>query len=281
LQWSHLDEDADLEEEEYKPPTTKAATAAKAKMDADQKDVKPDVPEADAKMEEPLEEEVKEEDEIDPLDAFMVSVHSEVTELKAIDKQRAADAAKKYGKKAIGQADDTATGEDRTDAEKASIVSIVTRSAFSGLEMGKDKGEIIEKDADAPDWKGDEWDGFSGRMSLETKGKLIKTTDHSKIYYRPFRKQFYVEVPEISNMTKEEVDAYRLELEDIKVRGKNCPKPVRTWAQAGVSRTVLDVMKKYVSKPAFICQLNFYFQTQLHKTHAHSISSFAGRYVWS
>ena len=27
--------------------------------------------------------------------------------------------------------------------------------------------------------------------------------DHNKIYYRPFRKNFYVEVPEIAHMTQE------------------------------------------------------------------------------
>lgn len=33
--------------------------------------------------------------------------------------------------------------------------------------------------------------------------------DHNTIEYVPFRKDFYVEVPEIANMTKEEVEAYR------------------------------------------------------------------------
>lgn len=33
--------------------------------------------------------------------------------------------------------------------------------------------------------------------------------DHTAVEYVPFRKDFYVEVPEIANMTKEEVDAYR------------------------------------------------------------------------
>lgn len=33
--------------------------------------------------------------------------------------------------------------------------------------------------------------------------------DHNSIEYVPFRKDFYVEVPEIANMTKEEVEAYR------------------------------------------------------------------------
>jgi len=31
----------------------------------------------------------------------------------------------------------------------------------------------------------------------------LAAVDHTKIYYRPFRKDFYVEVPEIRNMTQE------------------------------------------------------------------------------
>ena len=45
-------------------------------------------------------------------------------------------------------------------------------------------------------------------------------------------------------MTAEEVEAYRIELEGIGIRGKNCPKPIKSWAQCGVSRKVLDCLKK-------------------------------------
>jgi len=31
----------------------------------------------------------------------------------------------------------------------------------------------------------------------------LAAVDHAKIYYRPFRKDFYVEVPELRNMTPE------------------------------------------------------------------------------
>jgi ATP-dependent RNA helicase DDX46/PRP5 len=75
--------------------------------------------------------------------------------------------------------------------------------------------------------------------------KETVVTDHSKVYYRDFRKNFYVETPEIKNMSVEEVEAYRIELEGIKIRGKNCPKPVKNWAQCGVSLKVLDCLKKH------------------------------------
>lgn len=56
----------------------------------------------------------------------------------------------------------------------------------------------------------------NGVPKVKTKSEMV-CTDHSKVYYRPFKKNFYVEVPEISNMSSLEVERYRLELEDIKV----------------------------------------------------------------
>lgn len=45
-------------------------------------------------------------------------------------------------------------------------------------------------------------------------------------------------------MTAEEVEAYRVELEGIRVRGKGCPKPIKTWAHCGISKKELDILKK-------------------------------------
>lgn len=43
-----------------------------------------------------------------------------------------------------------------------------------------------------------------------------------------------------------EVNAYRLDLEGITVKGKGCPKPIRTWVQCGVSMKILNALKKCV-----------------------------------
>ena len=90
-------------------------------------------------------------------------------------------------------------------------------------------------------------------------------TNHEKIYYRPFRKDFYTVVPEIANMTDEgklrlvsfsdiltdmlprsEVKAYREELDGIKVVGKRCPRPIKTWSQCITSDKILQAMRKSV-----------------------------------
>lgn len=51
----------------------------------------------------------------------------------------------------------------------------------------------------------------------KSKGDKLGQVDHSTITYAPFRKSFYIEVPELARMSKEEVDAYRKQLENIKV----------------------------------------------------------------
>lgn len=41
-----------------------------------------------------------------------------------------------------------------------------------------------------------------------------------------------------------EVNVYRLELEGITVKGKGCPKPIKTWVQCGISMKILTALKK-------------------------------------
>ena len=51
-----------------------------------------------------------------------------------------------------------------------------------------------------------------------SKGDKLGVVDHSTVEYLEFRRDFYVEGPELARMTKEEVEALRKELDDIKVR---------------------------------------------------------------
>ena len=80
----------------------------------------------------------------------------------------------------------------------------------------------------------------SGRMS---KAEKLGVTDHSAVAYAPFRKNFYIESYEIARMTKEET-ALRAELEGITCRGVAVPKPIRTWAQCGLSNRVMELIRR-------------------------------------
>jgi ATP-dependent RNA helicase DDX46/PRP5 len=80
-------------------------------------------------------------------------------------------------------------------------------------------------------------------MASKKKKRDIPTVDHSKFEYEPFRKNFYMEPSELADMTEEELADLRLELDGIKVRGVDVPKPVTKWAQCGLGVQVLDVIR--------------------------------------
>ncbi|KAK4250453.1 P-loop containing nucleoside triphosphate hydrolase protein [Corynascus novoguineensis] len=80
-------------------------------------------------------------------------------------------------------------------------------------------------------------------MANKKKKKDIPTIDYSKIELNPIRKNFWVEPQELSQMTEEEAAELRLELDGIKVSGKDIPRPVQKWSQCGLTRPILDVIE--------------------------------------
>lgn len=81
-------------------------------------------------------------------------------------------------------------------------------------------------------------------MAAKRKKKEIPTIDYSKLDIVPVRKNFWVEPYELSEMTEAEVAELRLELDGIKVSGKDVPKPVQKWSLCGLTRPILDVIAK-------------------------------------
>lgn len=80
-------------------------------------------------------------------------------------------------------------------------------------------------------------------MAAKKKKKDIPTVDYSKLDLKPIRKDFWVEPQELSQMTEEEAAELRMELDGIKVSGKNVPKPVQKWSQCGLTRPILDAIE--------------------------------------
>ncbi|XP_059622729.1 probable ATP-dependent RNA helicase DDX46 [Phlebotomus argentipes] len=163
---------------------------------------------------------VPEEEEIDPLDAFMMEVNEEVRKVNKISQPM-----KKSG----------------------SGVVIMTGVAKKSEVSTKKKGELIEQNQDGLEYSSEEEveDIKDTAANLVNKHKKeLAKIDHTGVNYAPFRKNFYVEVPELAKMSGEEVDKYRSDLEGIQVKGKGCPKPIKTWAHCGVSKKELDVLKR-------------------------------------
>jgi ATP-dependent RNA helicase DDX46/PRP5 len=86
------------------------------------------------------------------------------------------------------------------------------------------------------------------------KVRELKAVNHSQINYEHFRKSFYIETKEITNMTDENINKFRKEHGDIKVRGKNIPKPIFNWYQCGLSEKVIAILEKKEFKEPFPIQ---------------------------
>lgn len=91
---------------------------------------------------------------------------------------------------------------------------------------------------------GDTDDFLAIAANKAKKKKDIPTVDHAKAEYEPFRKSFYTEPLDLTQMTEEEVASLRLELDGIKVRGIDPPKPILKWSQCGLGVQTLDVISK-------------------------------------
>ncbi|XP_049597990.1 probable ATP-dependent RNA helicase DDX46 isoform X1 [Syngnathus scovelli] len=184
------------------------------KMDEGEKD-----PEAAAAVAEKQDD----EDDVDPLDAYMEEVKQEV---------------KKFNMGGV-------KGSDKKGAMITKVVTVVKTK--KGPQTHKKKGELMENDQDAMEYSSEEEevDLQTALTGFQTKQrKILEPVDHGKIQYEPYRKNFYVEVPDLARMSNEDVIAYRLELEGITVKGKGCPKPIKTWVQCGVSMKILNALKK-------------------------------------
>ncbi|XP_071399175.1 probable ATP-dependent RNA helicase DDX46 isoform X4 [Centroberyx affinis] len=181
--------------------------------------------EGPAPLEAEDDEEEAEEDDVDPLDAYMEEVKEEV---------------KKFNMGAM-------KGNDKKGAMTVTKVVTVVKTK-KGPHTHKKKGELMENDQDAMEYSSEEEevDLQTALTGYQTKQrKVLEPVDHQKIQYESYRKNFYVEVPELAKMTVEEVNVYRLELEGITVKGKGCPKPIKTWVQCGTSMKILNALKKH------------------------------------
>ncbi|KAI6077053.1 putative ATP-dependent RNA helicase DDX46 [Aix galericulata] len=170
-----------------------------------------------------------EDEELDPLDAYMEEVKEEV---------------KKFNMRSVKGGGGS---EKKTGPTVTKVVTVVTTKK-AAVETEKKKGELMENDQDAMEYSSEEEevDLQTALTGYQTKQrKLLEPVDHGKIEYEPFRKNFYVEVPELAKMTQEEVNVYRLEMEGITVKGKGCPKPIKTWVQCGISMKILTALKKH------------------------------------
>ncbi|TFY82604.1 hypothetical protein EWM64_g1410 [Hericium alpestre] len=159
--------------------------------------------------------EEEEEEDVDPLDAYMTGVKQEVTKVNAEDMKKVADTNGRLRERL-----DDRMNEDGQDDSGDGIVADEL-----------DTTELNPED-------------ILALAAKKAKKKDLAAVDHSRVNYEPFRKEFYHPPPDIAAMTDEEAELLRLELDGIKIRGVDCPKPVTKWSHFGLPSSVLDVIKR-------------------------------------
>ena len=148
----------------------------------------------------------EEEEEIDPLDAFM----SGLAESQPSEKK-------------------PSSGKSTKPKEQQQP------QAIFGDEDEVDITAVGDGDAD---------DFLAIAANKARKKKGIPAVNHDKVNYEPFRKKFYTEPLDLAQMSEEDAANLRLELDGIKVRGVDVPKPVVKWSYCGLGVQTLDVIHK-------------------------------------
>ncbi|KAH8865977.1 putative ATP-dependent RNA helicase DDX46 [Schistosoma japonicum] len=219
----------DLEMQKRLAESTRASTINKWNLEDDED-------EEDANKKNAQIEKSTEDDDTDPLDAYMQELNNQVSP----GRETAKNDIKPIKGLEMSLKNSKDTEHTSTDHSVKPIQQLVIkRKRIIG------RGELMESNIDELEYSSEEEDTTieDALAQLQKKDKL-QPVDHSKIEYFPFRKSFYVEVPELAKMSKEDVKAYRASLENIRVRGRECPKPLRNWVQAGISSRLLACLKR-------------------------------------
>ncbi|KGO47576.1 Helicase, C-terminal [Penicillium expansum] len=200
------DDDVDMQVE-----GTEEHAAAEARAAAERRDTRLQSQNDDVHMEESTDAqadstpmEVDDDEEIDPLDAFMAELQDSAPPERKIGAT--------FAKKTTHQQPEAMFGDD----EDVDVTAV-----------GDEKAEDV-----------------LALAAMKKKKREMPDIDHTKIEYEPFRKEFYTEPSNLAEMTEEEVANLRLELDGIKVRGRDVPKPVQKWSQCGLGVQTLDVVHK-------------------------------------
>lgn len=156
-----------------------------------------------------------------------------------------------FKKPAMAKAEYEPSNEDDVDALDAFLEGLED-TALQKLDHAPELDDDDEVDVENGD---DEL--LNRKIKNLQQGKDLKQVDHDQVDYLPFRKSFYTEPQSVKDLTPDDVTALRLELDGIKVTGKDCPRPVWSFSQLGLSSLTMSIMEDKLdySKPTPIqCQ---------------------------
>ncbi|DBA00103.1 TPA: hypothetical protein N0F65_000394 [Lagenidium giganteum] len=163
---------------------------------------------------------VVEDDNVDPLDAFMQDIESQV-----------AAAPTKHAPSKV-----SAMNATTMDADNAELWSMQVATNGGGASYVDSDEEVY---ATAKQLDRDALDPSAPRKEIESLAPL----DHAAITYDPFRKEFYTPHPDVAKMDAAQVQELRREL-GVRVQGNDVPHPVRSFMQVGLDRKMLALLMK-------------------------------------
>ncbi|KAK5168244.1 pre-mRNA processing RNA-helicase [Saxophila tyrrhenica] len=138
--------------------------------------------------------------------------------------------------------------EDEVDPLDAFMEGLVPSAPKSrvNLAIGKKAPQIFDADDEQGNMAavGDADDDEILNLAAKKKKKEMPNIDHSAIKYDDFRKNFYSESVELADMSPDDVEELRMELENIKCRGIDVPKPIMKWSQGGFGAQIVDVIRE-------------------------------------
>lgn len=161
------------------------------------------------------------DDEVDPLDAYMTGVTQEV---KQVDQ---ADTLKISVNGANGKVDKKGKGKQS---------GLIDAFADESDDDTAPELDDLDKASLRPE-------DILALAQKKLKKRDLQPVNHSKMNYEPFRKAFYHPPPEIAELTKDDADALRVELDNIKIRGSDCPHPITKWSHCGLPAVCLEVIR--------------------------------------
>ena len=176
------------------------------------------------------------DEEADPLDAFMEQLGAP----EGIEAEKNPGEVLKSGKEPNGA--ETQDEGDLADQDDGKPGGRDRRRKKRQYDTSSDEEEYAAEDTSDAAWAKRTLASAGGPKKL-SKGEKMGNVDHQAMDYKPFRRAFYIEVPELQRMDEAAVREYR-GMNGIKVKGKRVPKPLRTWIQAGLPTAVVNVLRE-------------------------------------
>ena len=165
----------------------------------------------------------------------------------------------KINKNINGEDENEDEDEDDDSSYHKTFMNVINNSFNPNLK--KDKNEenstaIVMYDEDHFEYKNNlsQANGIDSIWKLMKnnidKEKDLKIVDHSKMNYDYFTKNLYIESPEITKLTDEEVSEIRKTNGSILVKGKEIPRPILDFYQCGLNSKIMEVLEyKQIKKP--------------------------------